>query len=391
MKLKKVLSTALITALAVSLVAINGVTTAFASPPDTVPGTYSIGDELRQNRNYRFANRSSNKDLNFFYSGGGSNVDVWTEDGTEDQAWYLLGDRLYSEHTREGNAHGATIKCLDRYVGSDNYNNADMWQANDAANQLLDIKVVALDSTYGPYVTIRLQSNGYYLTQSGSNVIWTQNKNGTLSEWLAERLIRKTGVTSARDGNIDFFTNNMTDENGNYVTQQDGVIPQTWKVGAANLYKLCFKKTGTESQYLYNMYGCLYGDIGNATYNGKFHTGIDMSASANSTVYSPVSGTVAFESTNYGEIAIKPDGANYYVVMLHMSNHQVHTGDRVSKGQPIGTMNGVGAGGSITFAPHLHVEISTGTGMINATNNSNKPLQTGSSRSIYPYNIFSAM
>jgi hypothetical protein len=87
------------------------------------------------------------------------------------------------------------------------------------------------------------------------------------------------------------------------------------------------------------------------------HPGIDY-RSNNHAVYSPVSGVVAsIDASAWGRVSIKIDGTNDYFMFMHMSSFNVRAGERVVVGGQVGISGDVGARG----APHLHVEVRTGT------------------------------
>ena len=292
---------------------------------------------IGKNRYYRFGNRASNKALNH-YAPGGSNVNVYSEDGSPDQIWKYDNDgRLYPESNPN--------KCLDRYYGSDNLNNADVYEPNDPNNQILSFKLIE-STDYGYYYQIKV--NGYYLTQQGNDVRWTESPNGNYSVWLAEEVICVTDIPKNAGTYTDYFAVWSGLTNG----------PFRESSSITNLYRKCFGSAGTNGAKYYNMYGQIFSASSPVNYKGRFHTGVDLDPGAGTPVIAPISGTVAYSSLNdYGTVTVKETGTNRPFLFMHMQN-------LLAKGQPVtegktqlGTVSGIGSGGQMQFGAHLHVEV----------------------------------
>ena len=252
---------------------------------------------IDKNRYYRFGNRASNKALNH-YASGGSNVNVYSEDGSPDQIWKYDNDgRLYPESNPN--------KCLDRYYGSDNLNNADVYEPNDPDNQILAFKLVE-STDYGYYYQIKV--NGYYLTQQGNDVRWTTSPNGDYSVWLAEEVIRVTDIPKNNGTYTDYFAVWSGLTNGSFKESSS----------ITNLYRKCFGTAGTNGVKYYNMYGQIFSDPSTPDYLGEFHTGVDLDPGAGTPVIAPISGTVVYSSSSYGTVTVKETGTNRLFLFMHM-------------------------------------------------------------------------
>lgn len=90
----------------------------------------------------------------------------------------------------------------------------------------------------------------------------------------------------------------------------------------------------------------------------RFHAGIDIGASAGSTIVAADSGTVSIAtySSSYGNYVVIYHSGGNETLYAHMSSMAVSVGDSVTKGQTIGY---VGSTGWAT-GPHLHFEIHIG-------------------------------
>ncbi|HDQ25227.1 MAG TPA: M23 family metallopeptidase [bacterium] len=88
---------------------------------------------------------------------------------------------------------------------------------------------------------------------------------------------------------------------------------------------------------------------------GWRHKGIDIAARTGTNVRAANSGTVATGSSTkaYGNIAIIDHGGGVYSLYYHMHRVFVRKGDRVSKGDVIGTVGSTG----ISTGPHLHWQV----------------------------------
>lgn len=111
---------------------------------------------------------ANNKMLNLYAAGvaaNGTNVVMYSSDGTAEQKWFFDGKRLRTCTNRK--------YCLDRYAASPYVNNADVWEANDDTNQIVVIEPFGSDG-YSIKLKSLVGGNEYYLTSKGS-----VNGNGT--------------------------------------------------------------------------------------------------------------------------------------------------------------------------------------------------------------------
>lgn len=88
----------------------------------------------------------------------------------------------------------------------------------------------------------------------------------------------------------------------------------------------------------------------------KMHTGIDFTAPSGTAIQATGNGVIVAikdSGTGYGRHVIIDHGFDYQTLYGHMSEIQVKVGEKVIKGQQIGT---VGSTGTAT-APHCHYEV----------------------------------
>lgn len=305
----------------------------------------SMKRPITKGRYYRFSNQASEQYLNH-YKPGGSNVNVYNRDGSTDQIWrYSTDGRLYPESN--------PTKCLDRFTGSSNLNNADVYTPDDAPNQILTFETVSNNDNGYCY---RIKVNGYYLTQQGSDVKWTSSPNGNYSIWLAEELIKVIDIPSGTDSTTtDYFSvwSGFT----------NGYFPEEIQASINNLYRKCFGSTGVPTKKYYNMYGAIFTGSSPASYKGKFHSGVDLvsdnpDSKGNFPVLAPVAGEVVYSAPNhFGTVTIEEKRTKNLFLFMHMKGTFPAKGSTVEIGDVIGNMGGVGSGGVTQFTPHLHVEI----------------------------------
>lgn len=87
---------------------------------------------------------------------------------------------------------------------------------------------------------------------------------------------------------------------------------------------------------------------------GSYHTGVDIAAGAGAAVVAPADGVVVLAPPPMfsleGNLVIVDHGMGLNSAFLHLASARVREGQRVARGEPIGT---VGATGRAT-GPHLH-------------------------------------
>lgn len=86
-----------------------------------------------------------------------------------------------------------------------------------------------------------------------------------------------------------------------------------------------------------------------------FHTGLDIGAAGGTTIHAADAGVVSFAGWGggYGNVIIVTHGNGYSTLYGHMASFAAGSGDRVSRGQPIGYEGSTG----FSTGPHLHFEI----------------------------------
>ena len=86
-----------------------------------------------------------------------------------------------------------------------------------------------------------------------------------------------------------------------------------------------------------------------------FHTGLDIGAPGGTTIHAADAGVVSFAGWGggYGNVMILTHGNGYSTLYGHMSGFAVGSGDRISRGQPIGYEGSTG----FSTGPHLHWEV----------------------------------
>lgn len=88
----------------------------------------------------------------------------------------------------------------------------------------------------------------------------------------------------------------------------------------------------------------------------RFHQGIDLSGNRGEPIYSAGEGVVekvAFEFYGYGNYVIVDHGFGYKTRYAHLHHVHVKVGDKLSRGEQLGTMGNTGR----SRGPHLHYEV----------------------------------
>jgi len=95
----------------------------------------------------------------------------------------------------------------------------------------------------------------------------------------------------------------------------------------------------------------------------RFHSGVDIGASAGDPIYAADSGTVviATYSSSYGNYVVINHGSGSSTLYAHMSSMAVSAGQSVSQGQVIGYVGSTGW----STGPHLHFEIRVNGSTVN--------------------------
>jgi len=78
---------------------------------------------------------------------------------------------------------------------------------------------------------------------------------------------------------------------------------------------------------------------------GGYHPGIDYRARQATNIYAPLNGVVERAGGSVGTLAIKKDGSDTRIILLHMSQFFVKPGDKVQTGCLIGMSGKTGSRG----------------------------------------------
>ncbi len=114
---------------------------------------------------------------------------------------------------------------------------------------------------------------------------------------------------------------------------------------------------GRAGRLLWPVRGVIYSPFGPR--GGEHHDGLDLAAPEGTPVVAAADGTVVFagEQRGYGRIILVAHAGDLVTVYAHNRDNQVHTGDKVVRGQQLAT---VGRSGNAS-GPHLHFEVRAGT------------------------------
>ena len=96
----------------------------------------------------------------------------------------------------------------------------------------------------------------------------------------------------------------------------------------------------------------------------KFHDGVDFSAPLGKEVLATADGTISEVKRSrrgYGNTIVIDHGFSYKTVYAHLNSFKVRKGQKVTRGQVIGTIGNTGK----STAPHLHYEVRKNNRAIN--------------------------
>lgn len=324
---------------------------------------------FKSGKSYTFKNLTTEKMLNLY--GGrtdkGTNVCQYTADGSDDQKWTFLGDKLY--------AYGSSTKCLDKFTssGSAKNNNADIWDNDDDKNQIIEISQLNAGS---PYVTIKLKQGGYYLTAytgkdypgdrnmnltantdagktptSAGNVYWASNGKGACT-WIANEVGTSTGEETSHFPSKQYLV--APYDNTGITTAYDEECDMI-KEAKKEDKKVC-------AMYPYRVH---YGiDLIGKDLNNQSNRNIK--ASGKGTVLSIRNNTTDNTGTYLGHtILIRYPNSAYdtgvskrdvYFLYCHLNSIKVRVGDIVTPQTVIGEAGNTGKGADQV---HLHLEAYT--------------------------------
>ena len=282
---------------------------------------------IKHNAVYVFTNKLHGGALNVYTSStpsNGTNVCLYDLDTTDEaQQWRAVyagvtdsEKVLFWLNTESGGTY--SNYALDRYTGSSNLNNADVYRSSasdcSAADQLVYFFKVRTDE-----YRIILYSNGYYLSaNSGTNgnVYWSPTSQADASVWVVEEVIEE-GVDVAELGTV-------TDFNANYYYMASGNSSYPNYVGECVWY--CKGRAHEVT-----------GEVCNITGNAK-----DWAENAENLGYTvsttPRANSIAcFGGGSYGHVVFVEDYVNG---VIEYTDTNFYSGTRLSNGQvdiyPIG-------------------------------------------------------
>ncbi|MDR1678616.1 MAG: M23 family metallopeptidase [Prevotellaceae bacterium] len=98
----------------------------------------------------------------------------------------------------------------------------------------------------------------------------------------------------------------------------------------------------------------------------RFHAGMDFTAPTGTKIFATGNGTVTYAAwkQGYGNCVIINHGFQYETLYAHMSEIQVHTGQKVKRGETIGLVGNTGK----STGPHLHYEVHYKGAPVNPSN-----------------------
>ncbi|MDB9311896.1 S8 family serine peptidase [Spirulina sp. CS-785/01] len=207
----------------------------------------------------------------------------------------------------------------------------------------------------------------FYDRETGNYYFYTVKDNGQM-----QLLTHGTGWRKTWDKIIPLST---LEKRSNYFKNLASWSEWQWEDSINSAADLNFIKKNSNSDI-----GKLYRDLSNDLFGAYFrpsgayisddynnavtsmnsyHGAIDIGGSINNReVKSLVNGTVVLSTSNYGTLTILGEDGRYYIYK-HLNSRYFSEGQKVSKGQVVGKVGGVGANGAKgVFAPHLHFEVS---------------------------------
>ncbi len=321
---------------------------------------------------YEFISSDYQKPLNMFGDNAGNavNVNIYERHYDSTQRWVLLpqGNNTF----KLGIQKNPTF-VLDRWRGSQNTNNADIYtsatNAADNNDQIVQIEELYGAPDGGTYVRIRLVSDGYVLTavngENGTADGRASNSDGNVyfksalspygQVWNAkyisagpvprqEAVVTEMPTDAGYTNRIEYFhpdagmsSTTWTNNNGAWIESQ-----------IRNFYTTVYGTSPTSnSKYLHSLFG---GKYVSGEYVGKYHPGIDVFLAEGSKIRSAHSGKV-ISSNNHFYVTIQLANGKK-AIYVHLVP-QVTNGMDISVGQVIGLeSNQETKGGS-----HLHFEL----------------------------------
>ncbi|HEY9833556.1 MAG TPA: peptidoglycan DD-metalloendopeptidase family protein [Stenomitos sp.] len=212
--------------------------------------------------------------------------------------------------------------------------------------------------------------NAHYLSNGSEINVWPCDSNDPDQNWNLDSvsdgriLIKRTGTnlcvdTPTRDnaGKVHLWTCDGNNPNQRWLSSAG----QPGSIDMQGLQRLLF---GNVASTVTSPYGYQRCDIWQGIYAECKHPALDIAGPVNTSIYSPIEGTVIRRSDDIGAIGIYNQKSNITFFFAHMNRTDVSVGNTVTKGQQVGIE---GTKGYIT-GPHLHFEARPGNQYYMATN-----------------------
>lgn len=343
---------------------------------------------ISSNKYYYFKSVSDNKYLNIYTNGSlsnGINVKTYPKiDGDECQIWYTqpysstLNTFLLKSKKNLGYA-------LDRWRGSSNYNNADIYSVGTTEEDLADQLIQFVNVGNNNY-RIKLKNYNLYLTVNTStsssdgsrNIYWTALNSGSNSQlWRPEEyeeddysgvLARNTNCPT-ETATEPFIINNIPDyqfsshiENGvefhpscglsnnsDFNLSSDGSkIKNVLKIFSRKVFGINVDLDDDRLCYY------LYGERRNNGGNNQFHTGVDISYLDGHPIKALYPGVVKYSGGTFGTVTIQTSEIGVCCNYLHMRDITVTNNQHINAGDTIGYQSNVS---DESIGSHLHFEV----------------------------------
>lgn len=305
-------------------------------------------------KTYLITNCGSGYNLNQFagQTANGTNVTQWAPSSSDtEQHWKYSKNRLYPSNSN--------AVCLDRYITQGSYyNNADLWEDNDAEQQELTLVAQSDGSYLIALKNARYNGNVLYLTASAT-------RTGASA----------SGKAPGANGNVYWAT--ITGSASQY---------QKWtftQIASSSSSQKLF------TPFVHTIINASYKNAAYADYYPWTHYGVDFVGNGQTNIYASGKGTVvAIGRSQYylgNVIAIKYNNVLKHnnsilpaVVFryCHLASINVSVNDSVTSDSFIGVMGNTGEGAD---GVHLHLEADT---------DYNNPLATPSEGTGYDNTMF---
>lgn len=267
-----------------------------------------------------------------------------------------------------GNANTETVKVVkkDTYTvqSGDNLSSiankfdmktADIAELNDIEKPY-NIRVgqkLKVNTTSGSSQTsiVAKQTNGIYTVKSGDNLSSIAAQNDMSLDEIAKLNDIKKPYTLRAGQKLKISKNNV-------VVAQAAPKQQAMQQKPAVSVQTATQSANRKNSFIWPVKGEVVSSFGNKA-NGLYNDGINISASKGTNFKASEDGVVAYvgnELRGYGTIVLIKHNDNWISAYAHCGSVKVARGDKVQKGQIIGT---VGQSGNVT-SPQLYFSLRSG-------------------------------